>query len=150
MGNATKWEMRLSGKTTNHLGKVNTSRTYNCNLLDILIQDINTPCLEKTCLKDVSAKSNTNLSVQLHVVSHWHLSRLFYEFSRTSVVRIFMCRKLVAKWSRRFQICFNLLCAFFRQYNMSKDCRAIVWLQSNDVRASVANMSLRNFGEFTM
>ena len=30
------------------------------------------------------------------------------------------------------------------------DCRAIVWRQSYDVRANVANMPQRNFGEFTM
>ena len=42
-------------------------------------------------------------------------------FARTCVVRIFMCRELVANWSR-----------------------------TCDVRASVANLSPRNFGEFTM
>ena len=61
------------------------------------------PCLEKTCLKDFSTISNTNLSM-----------RFFF-------------------------------------LNMSQaDCRAIVWRQSYDVRANVANMPQRNFGEFTM
>ena len=83
-------------------------------------------------------------------VSHWHtnFSELFL-FSLTSVVRIFMCRELVAKWSR-FKTCLKLLCDFFFRQNMSLDCRAIVWRQSYDVRASVANMSPRNFREFTM
>ena len=46
---------------------------------------------------------------------------LSWTFARTCVVRIFMCRELVANWSR-----------------------------TCDVRASVANLSPRNFGEFTM
>ena len=72
MGNATKWEMRLSGKTTYQLGKVNTSRIYDCNLLIALIYDIKRRVLtRKTCLKDFSTLSNTNLSVQLKLVSHW-------------------------------------------------------------------------------
>ena len=48
-------------------------------------------------------------------------------------------RELVAK----------VLNIFFRQ-NMSQDCRVTVVQQSYDVHASVANMSPRNFGEFTM
>ena len=38
---------------------------------------------------------------------------------------------------------------FFHQ-NMSQDCRATVVRQSYDVRASVANLSPLNFGEFTL
>ena len=104
------------------------------------------PCLEKTCLKDFSTISNTNLSVQL--VAHWHanFSRLFYEFSRTSLVRICKCRELVAKVPNMFKFFMRFFCCL----NMSQDCRAIVWRQSYDVRANVANMPQRNFGEFTM
>ena len=83
------------------------------------------------------------------LVSHWHAnsSRLFarhscecrenFHVSRTS-------RELVAK-------VFNMLKNFMRFFSpkyfarMSRDCRATV-----DVRASVANLSPRNFGEFTM
>ena len=85
------------------------------------------PCLEKTCLKDFSTISNTNLSVQL--VAHWHanFSRLFYEFSRTSLVRIFKCRELVAKVPNMFKFFIRF---FFCCLNMSQDCRAIVWRQS--------------------
>ena len=92
------------------------------------------PCLEKTCLIDFSTISNTNLSVQL--VAHWHanFSRLFYEFSRTSLVRIFKCRELVAKVPNMFNFFMRFFCL-----NMSQDCRA-----------NVANMPQRNFGEFTM
>ena len=79
------------------------------------------PCLEKTCLKDFSTVSNTNLSVQL--VSHWHanFSRLFHEFSRTSVVRIFMCsREVVAKVSNMFK---TLMRFFFSKICRNTDAR---------------------------
>ena len=54
-------------------------------------------------------------------------------------------RELIAKVLNMFKI----LCDFFRQ-NMSQDCRVTVVRQSYDVHASVANMSGRNFVEFTM
>ena len=54
-------------------------------------------------------------------------------------------RELVAKF-------FNMLKNFMRIFlqNISQDCRATVVRRSRDVRASVANLSPRNFGEFTM
>ena len=70
----------------------------------------------------------------IKLVSHWHgnFSRLFCEFCcglshdvRASVMRIFMCRELVANWSRRFKTCLKILCEFFRQ-NILQDCRAMV------------------------
>ena len=54
-------------------------------------------------------------------------------------------RELVAKVLNMFKNCMRI----FRQ-NISQDCRANVVRQSYDVQASVANMSPRNFGEFTM
>ena len=76
------------------------------------------------------------------------LSRTFARHScecRASVVRIFLCRELIAKL-------FNMLKNFMRFFlpNISQDCRATVVRWSRDVRASVANLSPRNFGEFTM
>ena len=57
---------------------------------------------------------------------------------RASVVRIFLCRKLVAKF-------FKMLKKFMRFFSPKYFARL-----SRDVRASVVNLSLRNFGEFTM
>ena len=45
MGNATKWGMRLSGKTTDLEKKIRVG------LIIATCKDINTPCLEKTYLK---------------------------------------------------------------------------------------------------
>ena len=78
------------------------------------------------------------------LVSHWHanFSRLFCEFCRglshdirASVVRIFICRELVAKVLNMFKI----LCDFFFRQNISQDCRA-----------TFVRVSPRNFGEFTI
>ena len=99
---------------------------------------------------------------RIKLVSHWHanFSRLFCEFCRgtfarhscecrASVVRIFLCRELVAKF-------FNMLKNFMRIFSpkyfarLSRDSRATVARRSRDVRVSVANLSPRNFGEFTM
>ena len=46
----------------------------------------------------------------------------------------------------------NWMRIFFPKYfaRLSHDCRATVARQSRDVRANVANLSPRNFGEFTM
>ena len=55
-------------------------------------------------------------------------------------------RELVAKVLNMLK---NFMRLFFRQ-NMSQDCRVTVVRQSFDVHASVANMSPRNFGKFTM
>ena len=88
------------------------------------------------------------------LVSHWHanFSRLFCEFCRglahdirASVVRIFVSRtsrELVAKF-------FNMLKNFMRFF-FSQIFRKTVVRRSRDVRTSVANLSPRNFGEFTM
>ena len=54
-------------------------------------------------------------------------------------------RELVAKVLNMFKIFMR----FFRQ-NILQDCRATVVRRTCDVRASVANLSPRNFGEFTM
>ena len=46
----------------------------------------------------------------------------------------------------------NMFKNFMRNFspNISQDCRATVVRRSLDVRASVANLSPRKFGEFTM
>ena len=54
-------------------------------------------------------------------------------------------RELVAKVLNMFK---NWM-RFFSQ-NISQDCRATVVRGLRDVRANVANLSPRNFGEFTM
>ena len=84
------------------------------------------PCLEKTCLKDFSTISNTNLSVQL--VAHWHanFSRLFYEFSRTSLVRICKCRELVAKVPNMFKFFMRFFLLPKYVARLSRDCLATV------------------------
>ena len=63
---------------------------------------------------------------------------------RASVLRIFTCRKLVAKVLNMLKNCMQI---FLPKYfaRLSRDCRA-----TRDVRASDANLSPRNFGEFTM
>ena len=70
---------------------------------------------------------------------------------RASVVRIFTCRELVAKVLNMFK---NWMRIFFPKYfaRLSRDGRATVarHSRSRDVRANVANLSPRNFGEFTM
>ena len=63
----------------------------------------------------------------------------------TSVVRIFTCRELVAKVLNMFK---NFMRIFSQK--KSQDRRATVVRRSHDVRASVANLSPRNFSEFTM
>ena len=70
---------------------------------------------------------------------------------RTTFVRVSReCREnfLVSRTGREvFQHVST--CEFFLQ-NISQDCRATVVRRSRDVRASVANLSPRNFGELTM
>ena len=58
-------------------------------------------------------------------------------------------RELVAKFLNMFEnfMGINSPKHFAR---LSRDCRATVVRRSCDVRASVANLSPRNFGEFTM
>ena len=98
----------------------------------------------------------------LKLVSHWHAnsSRLLREFSRGTFAR-HSCecrenfhvsrtsRELVAKVLNIFK---NWMRIFFPKYfaRLSRDCRATVVRGSCDVRANVANLSPRNFGEFTM
>ena len=75
---------------------------------------------------------------------------------RTTFVRVSReCREnfLVSRTSRELVAkFFNMLKNFMRIFlqNISQDCRATVVRRSRDVRASVANLSPRNFGEFTM
>ena len=100
---------------------------------------------------------------RLKLVSHWHAnsSRLLREFSRGTFAR-HSCecrenfhvwrtsRELVAKVLNMFK---NWRRIFFPKYfarRLSRDCRATVVRRSCDVRANVANLSPRNFGEFTM
>ena len=96
------------------------------------------------------------------LVSHWHAnsSRLLREFSRGTFAR-HSCecrenfhvsrtsREQVAKVLNMFK---NWMRIFFPKYfaRLSRDCRATIARQSRDVRANVANLSPRNFGEFTM
>ena len=68
-----------------------------------------------------------------------HECRENFDVSQTS-------RELVAKVSNMFK---NFMRKSFRQ-NISQDCRTTVVRRSRDVRASVANLLPRNFGEFTM
>ena len=58
-------------------------------------------------------------------------------------------RELVAKVLNMFK---NWMRIFFPNYfaSLSRDGRATVARRSRDVRANVANLSPRNFGEFTM
>ena len=57
-----------------------------------------------------------------------------------------MCRELVANWSRKFKTCLKFYAKIF-----AKIFRKTVARLSCDVRAlSVANLSQREFGEFTM
>ena len=74
------------------------------------------------------------LATVLRILS-WTFARHLCE-CRTSVVRIFMCRELVANW---------LFKKFVRIFSPKYFARL-----SRDVRASVANQSPRNFGQFTM
>ena len=82
----------------------------------------------------------------IQLVSHWHanFSRLFCEFCRglscecrANVVRIFMCRELVAK-------VFNMLKNFMRIFSpkyfarLSRNCRATVARRSCECREPVA------------
>ena len=54
-----------------------------------------------------------------------------------SVVSIFLCRELVANWSRSFSTCFKILWELIRQ-NISQDCRATVVRRSCECRKLVA------------
>ena len=96
---------------------------------------------------------------RVKLVSHWHAnsSRLFRELSRCTFAR-HSCecrenfhvsrtsRELVAKVLNMFK---NWMRFFFSQ-NISQDCRTTVVRRSRDVCANVANLSPRNFGQFTM
>ena len=91
------------------------------------------------------------------LVSYWHanFSRLFCKFCRelSHNIRVsHKCRENFHVLRTRGKLVLNMFKYFMLifPHNISQDCRATVVRQSRHVRASVPNMSPRNFGEFTM